>query len=55
MKGRYEEEISDLKERIAQHEKSIVDKNVLVSKAQEDAANANQRLKQETEEMIKEV
>jgi outer membrane murein-binding lipoprotein Lpp len=49
LKGRYEDEISDLKERIAQYEKTLVDKNVLVVKAQEDAANANQRLKQETE------
>jgi uncharacterized coiled-coil protein SlyX len=45
LKGRYEEEISNLKERIAQHEKTIVDKNVLVAKAQEDVANANQRMK----------
>ena len=45
MKGRYEEEISDLKERIAQHEKTIVDKNVLVAKAQDEVVNANQRLK----------
>jgi len=45
LKGRYEEEISDLKERIAQHEKTIVDKNVLVAKAQDEVVNANQRLK----------
>lgn len=49
IKGRYEEEISDLKERTAQHENTIVDKNVLIAKAQEDSANANQRLKQETD------
>jgi len=45
LKGRYEEEISDLKERIAQHENTIVDKNVLVAKAQDEVVNANQRLK----------
>ena len=45
MNGRYEEENTDLKERIALHERTIVDKNVLIAKAQEEAANANQRLK----------
>lgn len=45
IKGRYEEDISDLKAIIAQYENTIVEKNVLVTMAQEEAANANQRLK----------